>query len=174
MTTSARRITAAPALGAVLLALLLALPAHAQQGSVHDLVQNILRDVVDRAVVAARAKARESTGIDVTQRGYRKDREHRPLPHGASDESRRELRKLQQEHDRKIAKLEEELQRKLHKARAEFAREAAREDKREKVREKRRKLEEKVEASYQKFDRKVDEENARFDEKRKRILAKAR
>lgn len=158
----------------MLCSLLWAAPGHAQQSTIDKLVKDIVHDVVDRTVDAAREKVVENTGIDLSERGYRKGVKHRPLPGAASDESRRELRKLQREHDRKIAKLEEELQRKLEKAKAEFEREAAKEDKPEKVREKRHKLQDKVNTAVAKFDEKVDEENSRFDEKRDQIVQKER
>ncbi len=130
--------------------------ASAQQpSSSQELIDGIIQDVINRTVEAARDEVRRNTGIDPLQRGYHPSRSYKPVPAGASKETRRELRKLNEEHDRKIAKLEKELQRKLTKAEDEFQREAAKEGKAEKIREK------------------IGEENERFDEKRSKILSKS-
>ncbi len=145
--------------------------ASAQQPtSSQQLIDGIIQDVIDRTVDAARQEVRRNTGIDPLQRGYDASRNYEPAPADASDETRRELQKLNEEHDRKIAKLEDELQRKLRKAEDEFQREAAKEDKVEKIEEKREKLQEKVDEAYAKFEEKIGEENERFDEKRSNIL----
>ena len=142
--------------------------------SSEDYVEGIIRDVIDRTVEAARDEVRRNTGIDPLKRGYDPSRRHRRAPANASDETHRELRQLNTEHDRKMVKLEEELRRKLDKAEAAFDREAAKEDKREKVEEKRGKLREKVDEAYAKFEEKIGDENRRFDEKRDDILSKSR
>ena len=117
--------------------------ASAQQpSSWQELIDGIIQDVINRTVDEARQEVRRNTGIDPLQRGYDPSRSYEPAPTNASEETRRELRKLNEEHDRKIAKLEEELQRKLRKAEDEFQREAAKEDKAEKIVEKREKLQE--------------------------------
>lgn len=158
----------------MLFGLLSVLPVHAQQGTVDDLVAEILHDVVDRTIDAARADVLEHTGIDLLERGYERGAEHRSFPPEAPGETRRELEQVRREHDREIVMLDDELHRKLERARAEFKREAAREDKPEKVMEKRGKLERKVEAAYTMFNEKVAAVNARSDEKRDRILSKER
>lgn len=158
----------------MLFGLLAVLPVHAQQSAVDDLVAQILHDVVDGTIDAARRDVREHTGIDLLERGYETGAEHRSFSPAAPAETRRELEQVRREHDREIVMLEEELHRKLERARAEFKREAAKEDKPEKVMEKRRKLERKVEAAYTKFNDKVEAVNARSDEKRDRILSKER
>ncbi len=135
-----------------------------------DLVDGIIQDVIGRTVEAARQEVIRNTGIDPLQRGYDRSRSYEPAPADASEETRRELRQLNAEHDHKIAKLEEELHRKLDKAEAEFQREAAKEDKPEKIREKEDKLQEKADEAYAKFEEKIAEENARYDEKRWEIL----
>ena len=162
------------ALGFVTMALSPLSSAWAQRSRspAQDLVDDIVRDVIDRTVEAARRAVLRNTGIDPLERGYDSRRRYSRAPSNTSAETRRELRKLNQEHDRKIAKLEQELQRKLRKARAEFRREAAKEDKRGKIRKKRRKLEEKVDKAYSKFEAKIAKENSRFDEKRDNILRK--
>ena len=142
--------------------------------SSEDYVEGIIRDVIDRTIDAARDEVRRNTGIDPLKRGYDPSRGYRPAPANASDETRRELRKLNAEHDREIAKLEEELRRKLDKAEAEFEREAAKEDKSGNVEQMRDKLHEKVDKAYAKFEEKIGEENRRFDEKRDDILSKSR
>lgn len=173
MSTDSRKFPARA--GALILCCLLpALPAHAQQDRVDELVRDILHDVVDRTMETAREEVQKVTGVDLAQGGYASTREHQSLPRGASGEARRELRQLQQEHDREAAKLEDELHRKLEKARMEFRREAGKEDKPEKVRKKRHKLEEKVQAAYAKFNDKLDAVNRRFDRKRDRILSTER
>jgi hypothetical protein len=139
-----------------------------------ELIQDIVSDVINRTMDKAREVVYRNTGIDVGQEGYRLGRRHEPLPRNASDETRRELVPLRQEHDREIKKLEEELDKKLDQAEREFRREAAKEDKRDKVNEKRHKLEAKVDEAYAKFTEKVDEENRRFDEKRDKIIDKIR
>jgi hypothetical protein len=139
----------------------------------NTVVDNILRDVIDQAIGKAKEVVRQNTGIDLERRGYELGRKHKPLPSGASEEMRRELDQLENEHDRKIRKLEEELDRKLTKERDEFKREAGKEDKPEKIAEKRAKLEKKVDEAYAKFDEKVDEENRRFDRKREQIIEKS-
>lgn len=141
--------------------------------SSQELIDEIIRDVIDRTVDAARQEVRRNTGIDPLQRGYDPSRSYQPAPTDASEETRRELQQLNGEHDRKIAKLEEELERKLRKAKDEFQREAAKEDKAEKIAEKREKLQEKVDEAYAKFEEKIGEENVRFDEKRSKILSKS-
>ena len=133
-------------------------------------VERAVSEVVDEAAEKARGVVRENTGIDLKKRGYDLRGDHKPLPRGASVETRRELEILQAEHDREIHKLQEELDRKLAKARGEFEREAAKEKKVEKVHEKREKLQRKVDAAYAKFDDKVSAENRRFDEKRTKIV----
>lgn len=149
--------------------------ASAQEAiSSEDYVEGIIRDIIDRTVDAARDEVRRNTGIDPLERGYDPSRRHRAAPANASDETHRELRHLNAEHDREIAKLEEELRRKLDKAEAEFAREAAKEDKPGKVEEKRDKLQETVDEAYAKFEEKIGDENRRFDEKRDDILSKSR
>ena len=135
-----------------------------------DLLEGIIQDVIGRTVEAARQEVIRNTGIDPLQRGYDPGRSYDPAPADASEETRRELRQLNAEHDREIAKLEEELHRKLAKAEAEFEREAAKENKPEKIGEKGDKLQEKVDEAYAKFEEKIDEENARYDEKRWEIL----
>ena len=148
--------------------------ASAQQpSSSQELIDGIIQDVINRTVEAARDEVRRNTGIDPLQRGYHPSRSYKPVPAGASKETRRELRKLNEEHDRKIAKLEKELQRKLTKAEDEFQREAAKEDKAEKIEDKRENLQEKVDEAYAKFEEKIGEENERFDEKRSKILSKS-
>ncbi len=148
--------------------------ASAQQpSSSQELIDGIIQDVINRTVDAARQEVRRNTGIDPLQRGYNRSRSYQPAPTDASEQTRRELQKLNQEHDRKIAKLEEELQRKLRKVEDEFQREAVKEDKAEKIEEKREKLQEKVDEAYAKFEEKIGEENERFDEKRSKILSKS-
>ncbi len=139
-----------------------------------DLLEGIIQDVIGRTVEAARQEVIRNTGIDPLQRGYDQRRSYEPAPADASEETRRELRQLNEEHDHKIAKLEEELHRKLDKAEAEFEREAAKEDKPEKIGEKGGKLQEQADEAYAKFEEKIGEENARFDEKRWEILNKER
>ena len=141
-------------------------------GSAQELIDGIIQDVIDRAVDAARQEVRRNTGGDPLQRGYDRSRSYQPVRGDASEETRRELQKLNQEHDRKIAKLEAELARKLRKAEDEFRREAAKEDKAGKIEEKRKKLQEKVDQASAKFERKIGKENQRFDEKRSKILGK--
>ncbi len=145
-----------------------------QNSAMQDLIDGIVQDVIGRTVEAAEKTIRDNTGIDLSEGGYNRSRTYEPLPSGASDESRRELQKLQDEHDRKLAKLDDELRRKLEKSEAEFRREAAKEDKSEKVEEKRVKFEGKINKAYDKFDEKVTDENDRFDEKREKILSKER
>ena len=137
------------------------------------LIDGIIRDVITRTVDAARQEVRRNTGIDPLQKGYDPSRRYEPARTGASEETRRELHKLNEEHDRKIAKLEGELQRKLRKAEDELQREAVKEDKAEIIEEKREKLQEKVDEAYAKFEEKIGEENERFDEKRSKILGKS-
>lgn len=158
----------------MLFGLVSVLPVHAQQGAVDELVAEILRDVVDRTIDTAREDVLGHSDIDLLERGYERGAEHRSFSPDAPDETRRELAQVRREHVREIAMLEDELHRELERARAEFKREAAKEDKPEKVIEKRGKLERKVEAVYTKFDDKVAAVNARSDEKRNRILSKAR
>ncbi len=147
--------------------------ASAQQpSSSQELIDGIIQDVINRTVDAAHQEVRRNTGIDPLRRGYDPSRSYQPAPTDASGETRRELQKLNEEHDRKIAKLEEELHRKLDKAEAESEREAAKEDKPEKINEKGDKLQEKADEAYAKFEEKIDEENARYDEKRWEILNK--
>ena len=148
--------------------------ASAQQpSSSQELIDGIIQDVINRTVDAARQEVRRNTGIDPLQRGYNRSRSYEPAPTDASEQTRRELQKLNQEHDRKIAKLEEELQRKLRKVEDEFQREAAKEDKAEKIEEKREKLQEKADEAYATFEEKIGEENERFDEKRRNTLSKS-
>jgi hypothetical protein len=135
-------------------------------------VEDAVSEVVHETSRKAKGVVREHTGIDLEERGYGGGRSHKPFPGGVSEETRRELRQLEREHDRTLYQLEEELDRKLARAREEFEREAAREDKVEKVREKRAKLEEKVDEAYATFDEKVSAENRRFDEKRDEILTR--
>ncbi len=141
-------------------------PTSTSQG----LLEGIIQDVIGRTMEAAREEVRRNTGIDPLGRSYDPRRSYGPAPAYASEETRRELRQLNAEHDRKIGKLEEELHRKLDKAEAEFEREAAKEDKPEKIAEKRDKLQEKADKAYAKFEEKIDKENARYDEKRWKIL----
>jgi hypothetical protein len=139
-----------------------------------ELIQDIVSDVVTRTAEKAEDIINRHTGIDVRQQGYGRGRRHESLPRDASDESRRELAQLRQEHIRKINKLEDELDQKLDKAESEFKREASKENRRDKIIEKRRKLENKVDEAYAKFNEKIDEENRRFDEKRDKIIDKSR
>ena len=145
-----------------------------QSGAMQDLIDGIIQDVVDRTTNAARETIERNTGVDLSRRGYDPRKTYKPLPSGASDESRRELHRLQVEHDRKLAKLDAERQRKNDKALAEFEREAAKEDKPEKVEKKHEKLQKKVDKAYAKFEEKVAKENERFDEKRAAIISKER
>ena len=167
------RMIAAILLG-VALALSTSTSSAQQLSSSQDLVEGIIEDVINRTVEAAREEVRRNTGIDPLQRGYDPSRSYEPAPSNASEETRRELQKLNEEHDRKIVKLEDELHQKLDKAQAEFEREAAKEDKREKIEEKREKLEQNVDEAYANFEEKIGEENERFDEKRSKILGKER
>ena len=138
------------------------------------LLEEIIQDVIGRTIEAAREDVRRNTGIDPLRRGYDPRRSYGLAPADASQETRRELRQLNAEHDRKIAKLEEELHHKLDKAEAEFEREAANEDKPEKIVEKRNKLQEKVDGAYAKFEEKIAEANGTHDEKREEIIRKER
>ena len=147
--------------------------AAAQSNPTQDLIDGIVNDVVNRTIHTAQEEVRRNTGIDLRQRGYTPNRQHRPLPSNASDDTRRELQKLNEEHDREIAKLQEELERDLRKAEAEFQREAGKESKPEKIRKKREKLEKKVDKAYGKFEDKIVRENERFDEKRDKIISKS-
>ncbi len=148
--------------------------ASAQQpSSSQELVDRIIQDVINRTVETAREEVRRNTGIDPLQRGYDPSRSYEPAPTGASEETTRELRQLNQEHDQKIVGLEEELQRKLKQAEDEFQRDAAKEDKADKIEEKRETLQEKVDEAYAKFEEKIGDENQRFDEKRSEILSKS-
>ncbi len=140
-------------------------------GSLQELIDGIIQDVIDRSVDAACQEVRRNTGIDSLQRGYDRSRSYQPVRSDASEETKRELQKLNAEHDRKIAKLEAELRRKLRKAEDEFRREAAKEDKAEKIEEKREKLQEKVDKAAAKFGQKIGKANERFDEKRSKILS---
>lgn len=148
--------------------------AEGASDSMQVLVDGIVEDVIDRTVEAARREVRRNTGIDPLQRGYIRDRSYRPVAAGASEETRRELSQLNDEHDRTIAQLEEELHRKLDKMETEFQREAAKEDKPEKLAEKREKLQEQADDAYAIFDEKIAAENVRFDKKREQILSKER
>ena len=163
-----------PSMVIALLLLLLGLPmvSYAKQGgsSVDDLIFDIARGVIGRAHDAADEALRRNTGINPMERGYDRRRKYAPVPQNISEETLRELQKLNEEHDWKIAKLYEELQHKLDKAQDEFLREHAKEDKQEKVGEKRGKLQEKVDKAYATFEEKVAEENKRFDGKRDKIL----
>ena len=135
-----------------------------------DLLDGILRDVIDRTLDAAREEVRRNTWVDPADPADA----YQPVPADASAETRRELDQLYAEHDREIAKLEAELDHKLGKAESEFEREAAKEDETKKIVEKRAKLEEKVDKAYAKFEEKIDEKNARFAEKRDKILRERR
>ncbi len=148
--------------------------ATAQSNTAQDLIDGIVNDVVNRTIHTAQEEVRRNTGIDLRQRGYDPNRQYQPLREDASDETRRELQQLNEEHDRKIAKLQDELERDLRKAEAEFEREARRESKPEKIRKKREKLEKKVDKAYGKFEDKIARENERFDEKRDRIISRSR
>ena len=163
------------AVGLVLAATTGSTSAWAQQptSTSQNLLEGIIQDVIGRTIEAAREEVRRNTGIDPLRRGYDPRRSYEPAPADASEETRRELRQLNAEHDRKIAKLEEELHHKLDKAEAEFEREAAKEDKPDKIAEKRDKLQEKVDEAYAKFEEKIGKENERFDEKRSKILSKS-
>lgn len=145
-----------------------------QTEGTQDLIDTIIKDVVDETIDRARKEVERATGIDPLETGYERGKIHSQAPADASDETKRELQKLDEEHDRKIVKLEEELDRKLSKAREEFEREAEKEDKSDKIEEKRVKLEEKVERAQSHFEKKASEENARFDHKREHILSKSR
>lgn len=139
-----------------------------------ELLEGIIEDVIGRTIEAAREEVRRNTGIDPLRRGYDPRRSYEPAPADASEETGRELRQLNAEHDRKIARLEEELHHKLDKAEAELEREAAKEDKPEQIAEIRDMLQEKVDEAYAKFEKKIDEENARYDKKRWEILNRER
>ena len=147
-------------------------PLMAQSSSAQHLVEEIIEEVTHHTLEALHEVLLRNTGIDPLVRGYIWGRSYHPVPSGASDEVRRELWQLNEEHDRTIGKLEEELQRKLEQAVDEFRREAAREDKVEKVREKRGRFHETVDHAFDVFEEKVAEENARYDEKRDQILRK--
>lgn len=144
-----------------------------QPTSSQNLMEGIIRDVIARTVEAANQEVRRNTGIDLLERGYDSSKNYGSARSGASEETRRELRKLSKKHDRKIAKLEEELQRKLKKAEEKFQREAGKEKNVGKIKEKRRKLRKRVDKAYAKFEEKIGEENRRFDEKRSEILNKS-
>ncbi len=118
-----------PVVAAITLALGISIASAQQSSSSQALIDGIIEDVINRTIEAAQQEVRRNTGIDPLRRGYDPARSYEPAPANASEETRRELRKLNEEHDRKIAKLEEELQRKLRKAEEEFQREAAKDDK---------------------------------------------
>ncbi len=140
--------------------------AIAQSGTTDD----IIRDVVDRTLDAARNEVHRATGGDKARQNQPPPGRYGHAPSGVNEETRRELRKPNDEHARKIAKLERELERKLEKAKREFRREAARENKRDKIRKKRKKLRDKVNKAHRKFEKKLAKENARFDDKQAKIL----
>lgn len=147
--------------------------ASAQSNANQDLIDGILQDVIERTLQRANDEVKRQTWIDPLESGYDRENNAGPAPKDSSDETRRELAQLDEEHERKIAKLEEELQRKLGKAEDEFQREAAKEDKADKIEGKRSKLQEKTDKAYAKFEEKITEENKRFDEKRSKILSKS-
>ena len=77
--------------------------ASAQQpSSSQGLIDGIIQDVINRTVDAARQEVRRNTGIDPLQRGYDPSRRYEPARTGASEETRRELHKLNEEHDAKL------------------------------------------------------------------------
>jgi hypothetical protein len=158
---------------AIAMALSISGAAAQQPTSSQDLIEGIIQDVIARTVEAANQEVRRNTGIDLLERGYDSSKNYGSARSGASEETRRELRKLSEKHDRKIAKLEEELQRKLRKAKEEFQREVGKENNVEKIKEKRRKLRKKVDQAYAKFEENIGEENRRFDEERHQILSKS-
>ena len=137
-----------------------------------DPLAGIIQDVIGLAIEAASEEVRRNTGIDPLQRGYDRQRNSGPAPTNATQETRRELRKLNAKHDRRIAKLEEELRRKLDKAEAEFEREAAKDGKPKKIGKKRDKLQEKVDKAYANFEKKIAKANRNYDEKRDKILGR--
>ena len=141
--------------------------------SSQELIDGIIQDAIDRSVDATRQEVGRNTSIDPLQRGYDPSRSYEPAAGDASEETRRELQKLNQEHGRKIAKLKDELRRKLKKAEDEFQREIGREDKAGKIEEKREKLQEKLDRAAAKFEEKIGKENQRFDAKRSKILGKS-
>lgn len=157
-----------------------------QQAGTEQLVEDILREVVDQTIDDAKEEVRRSTGIDLKgsrhERGqdreyWERDDEYRGNQKKHKNKYKRdtiarELQQLNTEHERKIIKLEEELKRELEKVRREFRREAAKEDKRGKVAEKRRKLEKKVDKAYRKFAEKMDKENRSYAETRRKILTR--
>ena len=164
------------AVGLVLAAAPVATSVSAQQptSTSQNLLEEIIQDVIGRTIEAARAEVGRNTGIDPLRRGYDPKRNHGPAPTDATKETRRELHQLNAKHDRKIAKLEKELHRKLDKAEAAFEREAAKDGKTKKIAEKRNKLQKKVDKIYVKFEEKIAEANEKYDEKRDKIIRKAR
>lgn len=176
MKNSNRTLFSIIAFGFFLVFVNLPIVVYAKQNNstVDDLIQGIVRDVIDRLKEAASGEVRRKTGINPLQRGYSRCFRYDSVPANTSEEIKRGLQKLDEEYDRKIEKLNEELQHKLDKTRDEFRREAAKEDKPEKVREKRKKLQEKADEAYAKFKEKLSTEDTRFDKKRNKILSKRR
>jgi len=155
--------------GAVLLGLAVLLPAAAGPAAAQeDPVQNVIRDVILPALDSMDRTVRDNSGAALSDRVYG------PVPGGLSPKARRELRRLQVEHDCKVAKLEIDLQERIDKAQEEFKKDAAKEHRQRKLAEKRDKLADKVDEAYRKFERKVAEANESYREKRRKILRGAR
>ena len=141
-------------------------PAQAQQPTGQNrILDDFLRDVLDSTLEAATRTVEWNAGIVLSRRV------HGAIPSTASDETRRELRQLQAEHDRKLDKLERELDHKLFKAEEEYAKEARKDGHSDKHRDK---FEEKVDEAYAKFEEKVAEANETYHEKHRKIMEKER
>jgi hypothetical protein len=155
--------------GAVLVGLAILLPVAAGHATAQeDPVQNIIRDVVLPALESMDRTVHNNSGAAIADRVYG------PVPSGVSPKARRELRRLQVEHDCKVAKLEIDLQERIDKAQEEFERDAAKERRPRKLAEKRDRLAEKVDEAYEKFEKKVADANESYREKRRKILRERR
>jgi len=155
--------------GAVLLGLAVLLPAASGPAVAQgDPVQNVIRDVILPALNSMDRTVRDSSGAALSDRVYGS------VPAGVSPKARRELRRLEVEHDCKVAKLEIDLQERIDKAQEEFERDAAKEYRSRKLAEKRDKLAKKVDEAYEKFEKKVADANKSYREKRRKVLREAR
>jgi hypothetical protein len=95
-----------------------------------------------------------------------------PYPPGCSQETRRELAKLEEEHFRKTDEIARKFEEEIGKARAKFRAEARKAEGEAKYHEAAIEFRKKLAEAHGEYGKKLDEENARFDKKRAEILSK--
>lgn len=159
----------------LLIATLMTLPAWplAAQSRAYDPAERVVQDVVAFTLHRAAEELLRVSRIDPVYQGYSRHYVVRHAPPRLDEHSRRQLRRLADDHQRKLASYERELDRDLERLAREYQRDS-RKAKGQQHHKARQKFQRRVDHAYDKFAFKIEREHDRFDHQRDRILRNAR